>query len=39
LANQQFVSKANPEVVQRARDDLTAARERLAILEDAFSSA
>ena len=39
LANQQFVSKANPEVVQRARDDLIAARERLAILEDAFSRA
>jgi valyl-tRNA synthetase len=39
LANQQFVAKANPEVVQRARDDLVAAQERLAILEDAFSRA
>jgi valyl-tRNA synthetase len=39
LANEQFVSKAKPEVVQRARDDLSAARERLAILEDAFSRA
>jgi valyl-tRNA synthetase len=39
LANQQFVRKANPEVVQRARDDLAAARERLTILEDAFSRA
>jgi valyl-tRNA synthetase len=37
LANQQFVDRANPEVVQRARDDLAAARERLATLEDAIS--
>ncbi|MGB2941087.1 MAG: valine--tRNA ligase [Candidatus Dormiibacterota bacterium] len=39
LAKEEFVSKAKPEVVQRVRDDLSAARERLAILEDAFSRA
>ena len=39
LANEQFLSKARPEVVQQARDRLGAARERLATLEDAFSRA
>jgi valyl-tRNA synthetase len=39
LANKQFVGKARPDVVQQARDRLTAARERLATLEDAFSRA
>jgi len=39
LANQQFLSKARPEVVQQARDRLAAAKERLATLEDAFSRA
>jgi valyl-tRNA synthetase len=32
LADQQFVTKAKPEVVQRARDDLSAAEARLAML-------
>jgi len=39
LANQQFLSKAKPEVVQQARDRLAAAQERFATLEDAFSRA
>ena len=39
LANQQFLEKARPEVVEQARDRLTAARERLVTLEDAFSRA
>jgi valyl-tRNA synthetase len=39
LDNQQFLSKARPEVVQQARDRLAAAEERLATLEDAFSRA
>ena len=39
LANQQFLSKARPEVVQQARDRLASAKERLATLEDAFSRA
>ena len=39
LANQQFLSKAKPEVVQQARDRLAAAKERFATLEDAFSRA
>jgi valyl-tRNA synthetase len=39
LANQPFLSKAKPEVVQQARDRLAAAQERLVTLEDAFSRA
>ena len=39
LANQQFLSKARPEVIKLARDRLTVARQRLATLEDAFSRA
>jgi valyl-tRNA synthetase len=39
LANQQFLNKAKPEVVERVRDRLAAAKERFAILEDAFSRA
>ena len=39
LAKQDFVDKAKPEVVQQARADLQSARDRLAILEEAFTSA
>jgi valyl-tRNA synthetase len=39
LANQQFLSKAKPEVVQQARHRLAAAKERFATLEDVFSRA
>ena len=39
LANDQFIGKARPDVVQQARDRLAAAKERLATLEDAFSRA
>ncbi|MEA2646988.1 MAG: valyl-tRNA synthetase [Chloroflexota bacterium] len=39
LANDDFVAKARPEVVQQARDDLQTARDRLVILEEAFTSA
>ena len=39
LGNAEFVSKANPEVVQRARDQLDAALEKRAALEEAFSRA
>jgi valyl-tRNA synthetase len=39
LANQQFLSKAKPEVVEQVRDRLAAAKERFATLEDAFSRA
>jgi valyl-tRNA synthetase len=36
LGNADFVAKARPEVVQGTRDQLDAARERLAVLEEAF---
>jgi valyl-tRNA synthetase len=39
LANQQFLSKAKPEVVEQARNRLAVARERFANLEDVFSRA
>jgi valyl-tRNA synthetase len=39
LGNADFVSKANPEVVQRTRDQLDAAVEKRAALEEAFSRA
>ena len=34
LANEQFVSKAKPEVVQRERDKLASAQERLGKLRE-----
>jgi valyl-tRNA synthetase len=39
LANEAFVTRANPEVVQRARDQLEAAREKRAALEEAIARA
>jgi valyl-tRNA synthetase len=39
LANQQFLSKARPEVVEQARQRLAVAKERFANLEDVFSRA
>ena len=39
LENGDFVSRANPDVVQRTRDQLDAAREKRAALEEAFTRA
>ncbi|HEV1998544.1 MAG TPA: valine--tRNA ligase [Candidatus Dormibacteraeota bacterium] len=39
LGNADFVNRANPEVVQRTRDQLEAALEKRAALEEAFSRA
>ncbi|MFN2465642.1 MAG: valine--tRNA ligase [Candidatus Dormibacteria bacterium] len=39
LANDAFVARAKPEVVQKARDQLDAAREKRAALEEAISRA